>query len=70
MEDIAEAKVGVDRVAGMVVPAVSLITSMHSESMFLSSGVGTGFRPRGWLTSGVYSSVGSDSSGHDDIPSW
>jgi hypothetical protein len=54
----------------MVVPSISLVASMCSESMFMSSGVGAGFRPRGWLTCGVYGGMGSDYSGHDDVPSW
>jgi hypothetical protein len=66
---VAEAEVGVDRVAGMAAPAVSLIASTRSKSMFVSSGVGTGFGPRGQLNCGVYGGVGSDSSGHDDVPS-
>jgi hypothetical protein len=67
-EDVVEAEVGVDRAAGVVAPAISLVTSMCSESMFVSSGVGAGFRPRGWLTCRVYGGAGSDSSGCDDVP--
>jgi hypothetical protein len=65
---MVEAEVGVDRVAGVAAPAVSLVAGMCSESMFVSSGVSMGFRPRGRLNCGVYGGAGSDSSGRDDIP--
>jgi hypothetical protein len=63
-----EAKVGVDRAAGMAAPAVSLVAGMRSESMFMSSGVSAGFGPRGWLNCSMYGGTGSDSLGRDDVP--